>query len=105
VHGAYGTGGPLVVFVTGRDLDDRRAFRATLAVLWLILNGALVVGFALRGALTGPVLGRSLLLVPVALAALALGNLLAARLRERLFRALTAALLGGAGFLLLLRGA
>ena len=31
VHGSYGTGGPLLVFVAGRDLPDKSALRSTLA--------------------------------------------------------------------------
>ena len=44
-HGLFGTGGPMIVYVTRRRLEDKRAFRATLAVLWLSLNLALLVNF------------------------------------------------------------
>ena len=51
-HGLFGTGGPMIVYVVRRRLADKRAFRATLAVLWFVLNiGAareLRVGRALR---------------------------------------------------------
>lgn len=105
VHGAYGTGGPLVVFVAGRDLDDKHAIRATLAVLWLTLNLVLVAGFAVEGRLTGATLTSSLALLPVVAIALGLGERLAARLSDRPFRVFGAALLGVAGLSLLLRGA
>jgi uncharacterized membrane protein YfcA len=45
-HGLFGTGGPMIVYVVRRRLPDKRAFRATLAVLWLVLNTALLVNFA-----------------------------------------------------------
>ncbi|HSD86387.1 MAG TPA: sulfite exporter TauE/SafE family protein [Kofleriaceae bacterium] len=45
-HGLFGTGGPMIVYVVRRRLADKRAFRATLAVLWLTLNIALLVNFA-----------------------------------------------------------
>lgn len=45
-HGLFGTGGPMIVYVVRRRLADKRAFRATLAVLWLALNMALLVNFA-----------------------------------------------------------
>jgi len=48
-HGLFGTGGPLVVYVVRRRLHDRGAFRATLAVLWLVLDAALIVYFAATG--------------------------------------------------------
>lgn len=44
-HGLFGTGGPMIVYVTRRRLADKRAFRATLAVLWFVLNTALLVNF------------------------------------------------------------
>lgn len=44
-HGLFGTGGPMIVYVTRRELADKAAFRATLAVLWFVLNVALLVNF------------------------------------------------------------
>jgi uncharacterized membrane protein YfcA len=105
VHGAWGTGGPLVVFVTGGEVSDPRAFRATLAVLWLLLNAVLVAGFALDGRLSTQTLTSTLALLPVVALALGIGELLAARLPDRPFRAVGAALLSAAGLLLLCRGA
>lgn len=51
-HGLFGTGGPMIVYVTRRRIDDKRAFRATLALLWLSLNTALLVNFASLGLYT-----------------------------------------------------
>lgn len=48
-HGLFGTGGPMIVYVTRRELADKRAFRATLAVLWFVLNIALLVNFLALG--------------------------------------------------------
>ncbi|CAN5469539.1 hypothetical protein BH11MYX1_BH11MYX1_52090 [soil metagenome] len=45
-HGLFGTGGPMIVYVMRRRLPDKRAFRATLAVLWIVLNAALVANYA-----------------------------------------------------------
>lgn len=44
-HGLFGTGGPMIVYVTRRRLADKLAFRSTLAVLWLALNAALLTKF------------------------------------------------------------
>jgi uncharacterized membrane protein YfcA len=48
-HGMFGTGGPMIVYVVGRRVADKRAFRATLAVLWFTLNAALLANFASLG--------------------------------------------------------
>lgn len=66
-HGLFGTGGPMIVYVTRRELADKRAFRATLAVLWLVLNVALLVNFLALGLYgrhtveTGGVVGLALI--------------------------------------------
>jgi uncharacterized protein len=104
VHGAWGTGGPLVVYVV-RELDDKHAIRATLAALWLGLNAILVVSFIADGRLTAHTLVSSLLLAPVATAALYLGERAAARGSTARFRTFGAVLLLAAGALLLSRGA
>jgi hypothetical protein len=44
-HGLFGTGGPMIVYVVRRRLADKAAFRATLSVLWIVLNLALVANF------------------------------------------------------------
>jgi uncharacterized membrane protein YfcA len=44
-HGLFGTGGPMIVYVVRRRLPDKRAFRSTLAVLWLSLNVLLLANF------------------------------------------------------------
>lgn len=44
-HGLFGTGGPLVVYAAGSHLS-RAQLRATLAVLWLGLNVALLMSFS-----------------------------------------------------------
>jgi uncharacterized membrane protein YfcA len=46
VHGLFGTGGPMIVYVARKKIADKTAFRATLAVLWIALNTILVASFA-----------------------------------------------------------
>jgi uncharacterized protein len=54
-HGLFGTGGPMIVYVTRRRLADKLAFRSTLAVLWLALNAALLTKFITTGLYARPV--------------------------------------------------
>jgi len=44
-HGIFASGGPLIVYYTSREIDDKRVFRATLSLLWLVLNSVLLVTF------------------------------------------------------------
>lgn len=79
-HGLFGTGGPMIVYVVRRRLPDKRAFRATLAVLWIVLNLALVVNFASAGLFVVPV-DRALMALAVSVVpGLMLGDLIHRRL-------------------------
>jgi hypothetical protein len=102
VHGLFATGGPMAVYVAGREITEKGAFRATLASLWLLLNLSLVVGYAIGGNLTLETGRISLvLIVPLGLGMLA-GEWLHRRVRPSLFRGLLFGLLLLAGLLLAL---
>lgn len=86
VHGMFGAGGPLAVYVIGRALPDKGRFRATLSALWLALNAVLVVGYAVDGALTARSLEATALLVPALALGITAGEWLHGRVPERSFR-------------------
>ena len=52
VHGAFASGGPLVVLYAAKALPDKGNFRATLTLLWASLNTVLIIGFARAGMFT-----------------------------------------------------
>jgi uncharacterized membrane protein YfcA len=86
IHGAFGTGGPMAVYVAGRQLTDKRVFRSTLSALWLLLNGVLLASFAIKGRLDATSFGRSaILLVPLGLG-IFLGEQVHRRVPEQAFR-------------------
>lgn len=80
VHGMFGTGGPMIVYATRKNIADKSAFRATLAVLWVALNTVLLASFAIRAHHPDPhvLVAMAILVIP--------GRLLG----ERLHRALDA---------------
>lgn len=41
IHGAFASGGPLIVLYAGKNIEDKGEFRATLCLLWVSLNLAL----------------------------------------------------------------
>ena len=86
VHGMFGAGGPLAVYVIGRALSEKGRFRATLSALWLVLNAVLVVGYAVDGALTATSLEATALLVPALAFGITAGEWLHGRVPERSFR-------------------
>lgn len=104
-HGLFGTGGPMIVYVTRRRVADKGAFRATLAVLWLSLNCALLANFVSLDLYRRETLDFGLVVAIAVVPGLVIG--------ERIHRALDAArfervvwiLLLAAGLALVIRNA
>ncbi len=86
VHGAFATGGPLVVYVASRELPEKGAFRATLSALWLLLNAVLLGGYVVRGEFGLPSLQLAGLLTPALLAGLVVGEWVHRRIRGARFQ-------------------
>ncbi|MBL9028363.1 MAG: sulfite exporter TauE/SafE family protein [Myxococcales bacterium] len=106
IHGAFGAGGPLVVYVLGRKLShDKAAFRATLSALWLVLNVVLVASYAQAGQLSASTgLVTLSLSVPLAVG-LGLGELVHRAVPAHRFRPLVFGLLLVVGLVLVARSA
>lgn len=103
VHGLFATGGPLVVYALGRELDDRAAFRSTLAVLWICTSAVLLVDLARSGRLGVTELTLSLWVVPPMLLGLLVGDRVHRRVSQGVFRQGVYTLLIAVGLLLLAR--
>ena len=87
IHGIYATGGPVLVYGLAPVRLDKATLRASLCVVWAILNLGLTVGFVVRGDLTEPDLRLSARLLPACVAAIFVGSWLHDRLDARQFRA------------------
>src|SRR5688500_18876699 len=103
VHGAFTTGGPLLVIYCRRALPDKSQFRSTLAVMWIALNIGLMSGWAISG---WPDPGKTLRLVlvglPFVLAGLYTGEYLHHRLDGPTFRRVVNVVLIVNGLILLI---
>ena len=104
-HGLFGTGGPMIVYVVRRRLADKRAFRATLAVLWLVLNVALLANFAGSGLYGPPVLDVGILVAATIVPGLVVGERIHRRLDAARFERVVWIVLFAAGAALALRSA
>lgn len=101
-HGLFASGGPLLVYACAKTKLDKTQFRATLLSVWLTLNGALTLWFAVSGKLQQQ-LNHIVLLVPfVALGAL-LGNFLHHKVSQQQFSRIVFSVLLLVGALLLLK--
>lgn len=103
-HGAFATGGPLVVFVASSELRDKAKFRATLTALWCILNTAVIVTYAVQGNINLATLRVSMFLTPVLFVSVWLGELLHRNVSAERFRIATHILLLAVGLSLVVRG-
>lgn len=104
IHGAFGTGGPMAVYVVGRELDDdKRRFRATLSGLWFALNLVLVAGYVADGRMDRAALVRSAYMAAGLALGVGIGEALHARIPAARFRVAVYALLLVAGVVLVVR--
>ena len=56
VHGLFSTGGPNIVYVLGREIEDKGAFRSTISAMFVPMTTALLIDYAMLGLFTREVL-------------------------------------------------
>lgn len=103
LHGLAGTSGPLVVWAMAGVVDDKRRFRATLGLLWLLLSVALVLGAIVDGAWSREQATQMLKLLPAVAIGYVVGNALHHRIGVRAFSVLVCVVLVAAGVALTVR--
>lgn len=104
IHGAFMTGGPMAVYVTGRVLTDKGRYRATLSALWAILNIVVLGSYLMTGRLTASTGGLVATLVPSIAIGMIIGEVLFRRVSQMAFRATVFVMLLASGALLTIRG-
>jgi uncharacterized membrane protein YfcA len=103
VHGAFSTGGPMAVYVTGRSIEDKSRYRATLSSLWLVLGIALLGFYFSTGHLSMETLRRTALVSPGVVVGMVIGELLFRRVPAEAFRRVVFATLVLSGVALAVR--
>ncbi len=101
VQGAVACGGALVVVYAARMLPDKSVFRATLMVVWTVLNLALVTAYTVSSAWTHDVLVLTGLALPCMIFGTIIGAVLHQRIPQRPFRIIVFATLLLSGLILL----
>lgn len=103
IHGMFVVGGPLVVIYATYKLKDKAEFRATLSLVWIVLNGLIFIKGILAGQFNGEVIT---LLTPSILAlgcGMILGEILYKKMNEQVFMKITYFLLIVSGFSILIK--
>lgn len=103
-HGLFASGGPLLVYACAKSGLDKTQFRATLLSVWLTLNGALTLWFAISGTLQQQA-SYILMLVPAVFIGALLGNFLHHKVSQQQFTRIVFSVLLLVGGLLLVKTA
>lgn len=86
VHGAFATGGPLIILYSAEKLRDKSQFRATMCLLWAVLNTFLVIGYFAKDKITLELAEYVLYLLPFLVAGIITGEYLHRRIDGHMFR-------------------
>jgi len=100
-HGLFASGGPLVVYFMSREVGDKRAFRATLSVLWLVLNTVLLATWIPGGRIGPEPLRLAAVMLPSLIVGVAIGEIVHSRVNEDVFRKTVQVVLLATGIVLL----
>lgn len=103
VHGLFTTGGPLIVYVMGREVEDKGAFRSSIATMFVPMTTALIVDYALLGLFTAHTAKMAGLAAVPFLIGIALGELAHHRIDNERFKRAVWALLAVGGVILSIR--
>ena len=100
-HGLFATGGPPIVYYASRQFPAQEHFRATLSMLWLMLNVGLIIGFLLGGQMDVDKLSMTAMVLPGLIIGIVVGSLI--RVKEFWFKVITYILLFFTGLFLLVQ--
>jgi uncharacterized membrane protein YfcA len=101
VHGIFALGSPLVVYYSSREIKEPGEFRATMSMLWLILNIALVASLSTVGQINLDTLSITGIVLPGLIVGIFMGSRI--KFRTLVFKVLIYTLLFVAGLLLIIQ--
>lgn len=101
IHGAFSSGGPLVVMYASKALPEKSKFRASLSSLWLTTNLIMVIKWTASGTVWNMQLGKMILCaIPFIVCGMILGDYLHHKADQKKFTVLVYSVLLIAAFML-----
>ena len=91
--GMFGTGGPPVIIYLNRKIEDKRAFRATITLYFLVANSWQYIIYCYTSLVNGAVLRFTLYLLPAFVVGSLAGSFLHIKINETLFNKIVALVL------------
>ena len=101
IHGAFSTGGPLVIIYATEKIKDKSQFRATLCLIWVTLNTILILQMILAGNFPAEAARTAVYGLPFLILGAVLGNWAHDRMNQATFTKLTYILLLVTGIFML----
>lgn len=101
IQGAFASGGPLLILYATEKLPEKSRFRASMCMVWLVLDTVLIVQMLGAGQLGGDVWKTALLGCPFLVLGTVLGDLAHRRVSNALFTKLTYGILLVSGVFML----
>lgn len=89
MHGAFSSGGPLIIIYATEKMRDKSRFRATMCMIWLTLNTVILLQMGLSSQLTAEAGKFSLWGLPCLIAGTLLGDWAHRRIQDKIFTKLT----------------
>lgn len=101
IHGMFVSGGPLIMIYVAKKLKSKSSFRATLAVVWIVLNTYLAFSHYNQGIFTSENLKLLYLSIPPFALGMIVGNILHHKMSQATFLKLSYILLSISGVALI----
>lgn len=101
-HGLFASGGPLIVYYSSRQIEGKKSFRATLSLLWIILNSALIISYLAGSKMRTESLNLAFYLLPALVVGIFLGEISHTKIKESTFKKLVYIILFLTGVFLLI---
>lgn len=101
IHGMFVSGGPLIMIYVAKKLKSKSSFRATLAIVWIVLNTYLAFSHYNQGIFTSENLKLLYLSIPPFALGMIVGNILHHKISQATFLKLSYILLSISGVALI----
>ncbi|MGL5329691.1 MAG: TSUP family transporter [Peptostreptococcaceae bacterium] len=85
IHGAFVSGGPLLMIYSSETIKDKNIFRASMSMIWVILNGFLMIDSIISKVYTPTILTYTVLTLPALFLGIFLAGKLSDKVNQRMF--------------------
>lgn len=85
IHGMFISGGPLLVIYAVKKINSKEYFRATLAPIWIVLNGYLLINQYFTGIITKELAVLLIYTIPSLVLGMIIGSILCKKLSQKTF--------------------